>query len=224
MVRRLFLAVACAVAGLILVPGCGQPGTGDGKPGTESVGGKPSLAGIEKYLEGLPKDSLPRSGKDGDLERVKANKWLKQNGPGKDLEIAVELAEVKIGPGKDDKYTATLVLAQQPDLVVRFVQCAGRVRCAGTDWVTLVHLPDLVGLDEPTAKALRDLGGKVVRLRGNMTYEQGQGFVYDLYPQFVDEERRPYFFFGFEPTGVEVAPGKDWLPVQAWNSRGSHKD
>jgi hypothetical protein len=166
-----------------VVVGCGPPPPApppDGTAGTEKSSG---VDGIQKLIDEIPKDAQPRSAENADVQRNRANRWLKDNAVGKSLTLAGTVAWVKVVPQEDQNEIRYFVLGKwlYTDADLTDAGLVGRVRSGGDDWnavvmlrINWVYRPEkndnsqsvkkLVG--DGAAKRLEGLKGKSVRVGG----------------------------------------------------------
>lgn len=224
--QRGLVATVAALTVLVML-GCdtggGRPNPNPG-PDPDPGGDAGALTELQKLLDGIPKESLPRADKDGVIERDQANKWVLQNLVGKPLALTATVSDVYVRPDHD-AYYVEVILGKL--FKARAEDCfwghgrPGSVRVAGAEWP--VHLRGCVfnGADAATAKRLRDLRGKTVTVRGAFADRQsfavglsGVGFQHHDGSEIpselvVDKVKGPYFSFALEdPTIDEIGAPK----------------
>ena len=135
--------------------------------GQQGQNDTPSENSLQKFLDSIPKDSQPRADKDGELERIKAGKWIEANCEGKALELKVVLGDIDVAQ-RDNGYSVTVVIGKPftgkgDELLTaaRFGN-AGKVRAGGSDWSLVTYGFTWRNLDESAVKRIRDLKGKTV--------------------------------------------------------------
>lgn len=160
---------------VVALVGCGGTGSTSPPPDpAKGAGGTPSpVAELQKLLDTIPKESQPRTDKDGTIERNKANQWLKEHMVGKPLSLSATATEVDVSP-QGDVYNVSVNLGEPGKLAngkpifsgyTKF-GVLGTVRAGGADWPACLEACPFRGVDEATAKRLRDLKGKTVTVRG----------------------------------------------------------
>ena len=137
----------------------------------ERLGKDKGVIALQKLIDGMPKASMPVSGVDGEIERNRANKWLKENAVGKRVEIIESLTEVAIKP-QGEVYDIALVFGGPTltDAVPNTpIFCfMSKVKVGNEEWFTLAKTVVEKGVTEDRAKKFRDLKGARVRIQAKI--------------------------------------------------------
>lgn len=165
--------------------GCGRSTPGGDKPSVDPIDKTSSANSLQKVLDTIPKDSLPRADKDGELERIKANKWMLASLVGKTVEIPAVLGEVNVSP-QESAYKVSVVFGEPftrpEEALARAANMgrAGKVRSGGSQWpVLMVGGASWSKVDEAGVRRIRDLKGKMVTVGVTMEKEEPNG-IYGL--------------------------------------------
>jgi hypothetical protein len=142
-------------------------------------------------LDSIPKDSQPRADKDGELERIKANKWMLANLAGKVVEFRAVVSDVEVGAA-GDAFSATVVLGEllfnpkDPFSKTWKLGQTGTVRAGGLEWTVLVvGGVKLEQLDEAAVKRIRATKGKEVTIGITLEKPEPEKRIDNTFLQFI---------------------------------------
>lgn len=166
------VALALVVMAIVGLSGCpNTTSTKDGKDDLKAKNGQPSLANLQKLLDRIPKDSQPRADNKGEVERNKANEWMKKNIAGEMVELSVKVGHV-LTQSRGDKTSVCLTMGEGLLLDGKVfwydLGYPGQVRSGGSSWAVLLCVREWKDLDEAPAKRLRDLDGKTITILGQI--------------------------------------------------------
>jgi hypothetical protein len=169
----------------------------------KKLDGQLATVSFQKLIAALPKSSFPTQKFDGEIERIRANKWLKENIVGKTVELTEKLAVVLIDSNDGKEFGAMIcigeVIPDAPRASSHPICCSiTKFKCDTDEWLVLIPPMTIGGLSEKQATELRDTKGKNVNIKAKIVsadFEHGS-----LKPGFL--ELKPYLYIQLDGDKV----------------------